>query len=205
MKRFKIFRGAAILAAILVLAFAAPARAATSPTALVGEFHDALLQVMKKAKTTDIQQRYKMLEPAIQSSFNLGLMIRVASGSQWSKFPEAKREELEAAFGHMSVATYASRFDDYTGESFKTVGQTPGPGGTVLVKSQILRPGDSAVNITYVTKKFGNDWRIVDVLLDGGISELAVRRSEYFRILAKGGVDRLIQALKEKTAKLIKS
>lgn len=202
MKITKILRRALILPAILLLA-AGSAQGATSPTELIGEFHSALLEVMKEAKTTGIQQRFKKLEPTIEHSFYLALMIRVASGNHWKNIPEQKRAQLIAAFGRMSVGTYASRFDGYSGESFKTLGERAGPGGTVLVKSQILRPGKSPVDLTYVTKKFGDEWRIVDVLLDNGISELAVRRSEYHRILASGGVDRLIQALNEKTDDLI--
>lgn len=204
MKRLNILRRIAILPVILALAAGAPARAATSPTELIGQFHSALLEVMKEAKTTNIQQRFKMLEPTIEHSFYLPLMIQVASGSHWKDISEPKRAELIAAFGRMSVGTYASRFDGYSGESFKTIGAVQGPGSTVLVKSQILRPGKAPVDLTYVTKKFGEEWRIVDVLLDNGISELAVRRSEYHRILVNGGVDRLIQALNEKTAALIK-
>jgi len=203
LKILRIFRRALILPAILLLA-GGSAQGATSPTELIGQFHSALLEVMKESKTTGIQQRFKKLEPAIEHSFYLALMIRVASGNHWNEIPEAKRAELTAAFGRMSVGTYASRFDGYSGESFKTVGEMPGPSGTVLVKSQVLRPGKPPVDLTYVTKKFGEEWRIVDVLLDNGISELAVRRSEYHRILANGGVDRLIQALNQKTNNLIK-
>ena len=46
-------------------------------------------------------------------------------------------------------------------------------------------------------------WRIVDVLLDGSISELAMRRSEYRRVLKKNGVDGLIQTLNSKAAQLV--
>ena len=44
----------------------------------------------------------------------------------------------------------------------------------------------------------GGAWRIVDVLLDSSISELAVRRSEYARVLRKDGIDGLIATLGEK-------
>lgn len=178
--------------------------AATTPSGLIGEFHGTLLEVMKVAKTTGVQDRVKKLEPAIMNNFNLPVMIGVASGRHWNEMAEPKRAELVEAFKRMSVGTYASRFDGYSGESFETVGEAPGPSGTVLVKSQIVRPNDSPVTLTYVTKQFGAEWRIVDVLLATGISELAVRRSEYHRILQSGGVDRLIRVLNEKADHLIR-
>ena len=45
-------------------------------------------------------------------------------------------------------------------------------------------------------------WRIVDVLLERSISELAVRRSEYNQVLRTGGADKLAEVLDQKTAQL---
>jgi ABC-type transporter MlaC component len=42
------------------------------------------------------------------------------------------------------------------------------------------------------------------VLVDNGISELAVRRSEYRSVLKSGGVSGLIQLLDRNTEKLLK-
>ena len=44
---------------------------------------------------------------------------------------------------------------------------------------------------------------IVDILLDNSISQLAVRRSEYRRLLGKKGVDGLIAALNGMSDELI--
>ena len=41
------------------------------------------------------------------------------------------------------------------------------------------------------------------MLLDAGISELAVRRSEYRRVLKTGGVDGLIETLNRKADQLL--
>ena len=59
------------------------------------------------------------------------------------------------------------------------------------------------MDITYVTHKIKGEWRIIDVLLDAGISELAVRRSEYRRVLKTGGVDGLIETLNRKADQLL--
>ena len=58
--------------------------------------------------------------------------------------------------------------------------------------------------VTYVLAERDGDWRIVNVLLNGSISELAVRRSEYAGVLRDGGVDRLIDVLGSKADKLAK-
>ena len=71
------------------------------------------------------------------------------------------------------------------------------------MNTRLKRVSDSPVQITYVVKQFAARWRIVDVVVDGGISELAVRRSEYAATLKRGGVAALITALNKKADSLI--
>ncbi|MEK9723668.1 MAG: ABC transporter substrate-binding protein, partial [Rhodospirillaceae bacterium] len=58
------------------------------------------------------------------------------------------------------------------------------------------------VPLTYVTREVQGAWRIIDVLVDAGISELAVRRSEYRLILKTDGIDGLITVLGDKASAL---
>jgi phospholipid transport system substrate-binding protein len=67
------------------------------------------------------------------------------------------------------------------------------------VQTRIVRPNKEPVPITYVMRKFADDdWRIVDVIVSNGISELAVRRSEYNAILNDGGPSELVAKLNQK-------
>ncbi len=191
-------------AVFLWLALAMPAAAAESTArSVVEEFHAVLLEVMKSAVSLGIDGRYARLEPEISRRFHLPLMIAIASGIRWRKADTGQRNALVQAFKRFSVGTYASRFSSHSGESFETSSVKPGPRRTRLVHTRINRPAKSPVRISYVLKKFGGAWRIVDVLLDGNISELAVRRSEYRAILRKGGIEGLVAALNRKADKLV--
>lgn len=198
--------GSLALAAALALA-PAGARAADSapsgPVAVVETFHAALLDVMKHADELGLAGRYERLEKPVETAFHLPLMIRIASGGYWHKASEAQQEALVAAFERMSVGTYANRFDGWSGESFETVGERPGPRGTTLVETRIVRPDDDPVRLVYVVRDVGGEFRIVDVLLDRGVSELATRRSEYQGVLERSGVDGLIAALDHKADELL--
>ena len=176
---------------------------AADPGQVVEEFHDTLLKVMKTAEKTPVRKRYEQLEPAIVKAFNLRFMIRVAAGSRWKKTSDADKETLAAAFKRMSVGTYASRFDGYSGQSFKTLDVKDGPRKTKLVKTHIASPGDKPVKLTYVMRQFGDDWNIVDVLLDGSISEMAVGVSEYRNVLRSHGAGALAGALNSKADRLV--
>jgi phospholipid transport system substrate-binding protein len=41
-------------------------------------------------------------------------------------------------------------------------------------------------------------WRIVDVYLNGTVSELALRRSEYSSVVKRDGFDALVRSIEEK-------
>jgi len=174
-----------------------------SPIPVVEGFHTALLATMKDAEALGVEGRFTKLEPAISSALHLPAMIQVASGPHWKKADEKSQDQLISAFTRLSVATYAAQFDSYSGQSFETLGNKPGPQKTTLVETRIVNPGDDNVAITYVMKKAKGVWRIVDVLVDTGISELARKRSEYRRVLRSGGIPALVDTLKKKADDLL--
>ena len=174
------------------------------PSEVVDRFHEVLLSVMKKASSTSVTARYKELKPEIEKAFNLPFMIRITVGPRWNTASNQQKRELIEAFKSMSVGTYASRFNGYSGQLFKTLKVRNGPRGTRLVDTRIENPNDESVTITYVMGKFGDKWKIIDVLLDRGISEMAVRVSEYRSILRSRGVGSLARALSKKAANLLK-
>jgi phospholipid transport system substrate-binding protein len=188
-----------MFAAVLV---AATVRAESGPVAVIDGLQDTLLDVMKRAEPLGIEGRYQVLEPRIEETFDLQRMIRVAAGSQWTKATPEERARLLEAFTRLTVSTYASRFDGYTGESFETLGERPGPRGTVLVDTRIVRSDGPPVALIYVLQQKENRWRVIDVLLDGSVSELAMRRSEY-RNLGGGNAAGLADKLAAKADELM--
>ena len=177
----------------------------TEPSEVVDRFHEVLLSVMKTAGSTSVTARYKKLKPEMEKAFNLPFMIRITVGSSWKRTSEQQKSELIEAFKRMSVGTYAYRFNGYSGQIFKTLKVRTGPKGTRLVDTRIENPNDDSVTITYVMGKFGDKWKIIDVLLDRGISEMAVRVSEYRSILRSRGVRALARALSKKATNLLKN
>lgn len=175
-----------------------------SPQAVVGEFQASLLEAMKKADTLGVKGRYQMLMPPIEKAFHIPLMIRIATGTYWKNANTSQQREIIKAFKRMNISTLAILFDGYSGESFKIVGDRPGPQKTLLVDTKLSRPDKSPVDIAYVMKTIKNRWRIIDVVVDNGISELTVRRSEYHRVLKENGVSGLINTLNNKADELIK-
>ncbi|HEX3412674.1 MAG TPA: ABC transporter substrate-binding protein, partial [Stellaceae bacterium] len=76
-------------------------------------------------------------------------------------------------------------------------GEQPNAGG-VMVTSQIVKANGDPVKVDYMMRRNGDGWLISDIYLDGAISEIATRRSEFAAILRTDGVDGLISALNRK-------
>jgi hypothetical protein len=67
-----------------------------------------------------------------------------------------------------------------------------------VIKSQIIKANGEPVNVDYMMRRNGDTWLISDIYLDGAISEVATRRSEFGAILKNEGIDGLIAALNNK-------
>jgi phospholipid transport system substrate-binding protein len=113
------------------------------------------------------------------------------------------QRQLVAAFTEFSIATYASQFDDFSGEKFEVEPKTaPAPGSDVIVKTKLIQSNGEPVQLDYLLRQEQSDWRIIDVFLSGTISQLAARRSEFTTILREQGAPGLIAVLKERTKAL---
>jgi phospholipid transport system substrate-binding protein len=194
-----------LLAVFLLLSFAgtgaAPA-AEPTPSEVVERLNTTLIEVMKGADSLGFQGRYERLAPVLSTTFDFPLMARVSAGRRWRDLDAATREGYLAAFGKVSIATYAARFDGYGGERFEVLGEEPGRRQTVVVRNRLVKSDGEAVAIDYLLKASEGRWRVVDVFLDGKYSELALKRSEYGAVIKNHGVAALIRSLGEKSAKL---
>ena len=174
-----------------------------SAVKVVGAFYDALLAVMKQAKELGTRGRYDRLAAPIRAAFDLPAMTRIAVGADWNAIPPVQQSALIDAFTRMTIATYASRFDGYSGERFEVEPSSDARATGRVVHSKLVQSNGEAVTLNYLLRDSGGNWRIVDVYLTGTISELATRRTEFAAILKSGGPSALIDSLRQKTETLM--
>ena len=193
----------AFMTAVVAFATARVSVAAADPRATIDAFYGALLSVMKNGQKLGFAGRREQLVPAVTQAFDLPAMTRLVVGLQWPSIPAAEQQQLISAFSDFSIATYASQFDDYSGESFEVEPKTdPAPGNDVIVHTKLVQPNDKPVQLDYLLRSSQEKWRIIDVYLSGTVSQLAARRSEFSAVLRESGVAGLVALLKQKTAQL---
>ena len=192
------------LVAVAVFGFLAPlpAQAESSAQGVVRAFYAQLVSSMKQGDQLGFTGRYKKLAPVIQASFNLPLMARIAVGSSWTDASEMQRKDIVAAFSNFSISTYANRFAAYDGEEFVVTGEKVS-GKDVVVETTLKPKSGAAVTLNYLMRRDDKGtYRIVDVYMNGTISELATRRSEFSSIARREGIPALVNSLQEKTKHL---
>jgi phospholipid transport system substrate-binding protein len=181
------------LAILAQAAFAGP----TSGSDAVQALYDSLLSTMKNGRTLGQSGRFVQLEPVIRKTFDIASMARLSTGASWPRMSESERQQVTDSFGRYISAIYADRFDSYSGQKLQVTDEQPAAGG-VIVRSQIVKANGEPVKVDYLMRRNGDSWLISDIYLDGAISEVATRRSEFAAILKNEGVDGLIAALNRK-------
>jgi phospholipid transport system substrate-binding protein len=203
---FRIGRQLAFGIAALLLA-GAPAGASEpggppldEATAAIGQLHEVLLEVMKDAEALGFPGRLGRIRPTLLDLYDFPFMAEKSVGLGWRQLDDAGRSRLVDAFSRLAIATYAARFDSYDGARFETLGVQDATHGTSLVKTRIVRGSGETVALDYRMRVVDGRWRIIDVFLNGTVSELALRRSEYSGVLKREGFDALLQAIEQKIA-----
>jgi phospholipid transport system substrate-binding protein len=178
--------------------FAASAAAlAVNPQDNVRGFYDALLTTMRYGPTLGQSGRYARLAPVVDRLFDVPAMTQLAVGPTWATLSPAQQQQLIDAFRHYIAATYADRFDSYSGQQLQVTGERP-YNGNVIVQTKIVKSDGDTTDLDYLMRSNQGSWQISDVYLDGTISQVAIQRSEFHSILRREGVDGLVAALNRK-------
>jgi phospholipid transport system substrate-binding protein len=210
---------------------AEPPVATDTPAATIESLHRGLVALSRDRPSADVAERYRALEPLIAATHDLPFIAEFALRRQWPALGEADRARFVTAFEKLSVTTYASRFKNVTADTFKpgegaarlgegaarpgeatakpgetTAAGSAAPGGAAAsgraqVQAAIVRAGEPEIPLEYLLEQKDGAWRIVNIVADG-VSDLALKRAEYQRVLANGTIEDLIEHVDAQAARL---
>jgi phospholipid transport system substrate-binding protein len=195
-----------LLTAVFCVPLVDSARAASGDPAVnqVQTLTDALLKSMRAGTTISMTERYKQLEPVIEEVFAMPLVTRLAVGPEWANFSPDQQKALIAAYTRFTVANYAHNFHSFDGQRFEIDDNALSRGDDKVVRTRVLPAHDVPVSLLYRMHQVDGAWKVIDVISDG-VSQLALRRSDFAVAIAAGGAPALIAHLNKSSDALLKS
>ncbi|HWP64578.1 MAG TPA: ABC transporter substrate-binding protein [Candidatus Limnocylindria bacterium] len=183
----------------LVLAASAVAGAAQSPRDVVTSTSEAVIAVLKQPGVSKAEKRSR-IEDIVLKSMDFETLARLTMARNWTKLTPAQQEEFRQEFRRHLSATYGRRIDDYRNETVTVLGTREEARGDQTVKTRINRGGGTAdVLVDYRLRQRDGEWKIIDVVIEG-VSLVANFRSQFQELMAQGGAENLLAALRRKTA-----
>ena len=152
---------------------------------------------MQRAEVLKFSGRYELLKPIIKESFALPFMARKSVGRYWKKLKHDEKLHYVEVYTDWSVATYASRFDDYSGETFYVHSKTETDRKTVTVISRLTKADGEKIDFHYKLRRIDEKWLIVDIQISG-VSQLALTRSQFLEVIKSKDFAALISKLQNK-------
>jgi phospholipid transport system substrate-binding protein len=170
--------------------------------AVVESFHAVLLGCMKKADPRGFQGRYERIVASLDETFDLPFMARTLVGATWKDLTRQQQVDFINLSRRLSASRYAENFNSYGGQRFETHSEEPAARGTIVVKTELIQPKDRNVRFDYRLRKVEGRWRIIDIYLDGMISELVLWRGQYRSLIENEGFAKLVEALENRIDEL---
>ncbi len=150
-------------------------------------------------KSISPQEQTAQFQDILETKFNLKAIGKFVLGRYWKQASPEEKEKFLSLFKATTIASYVTRFKEYTSEKFEIIGVRPEQDGGITVLTRIVRPNGQPIFIDWkIFEKKGN-LQIYDVILEG-ISMGITQRSEYASVIQQGGgkMQGLLQALEKK-------
>lgn len=199
-----VIRGKAFGPLLALVAFAAGAQptgeAPGTPAAVVAELHAGLVAAAAD-EGLDLAGRYAALQPLIARTHDLEYIARLTIRRHWDGLTPEQRQRFVEAFERLSVMTYASRFANVSSNTFALLGSDDAGSARVQVRAAITRADGADIPLDYLLHETDAGWRIINILADQ-VSDLALKRAEYQRVLSAGSIDDLLAEIEVQTARL---
>ena len=191
------------MSAVALACAAVPPRARADSAAVtpIHELTDGLVRVMKAGRATPFSQRFDMLAPVIDQTFDLTTILKASVGASWDTLPLDQQATLLKAFRRYTTASYVNGFDE-DNEHFVINPEPRIDGDEQIVRIRIIPDSGEEHKLDHVMQRRPAGWRVVDILADGAISRVAVQRSDFRQLMRQGGASALARSLETKSTDL---
>jgi toluene tolerance family protein len=172
-----------------------------SPDAMIKSVTEEVLSIVRQDKdiqSGNTQKAINLVETKVLPHFNFQRMTSLAVGRDWNKANAEQKKRLTEEFKTLLVRTYSNALTGYRNQTVRYRPTRMQAGDTeVVVKSEILQPGNKPIQLQYSVEKQNEGWKVYDVVV-AGVSLVSNYRSTFNQEVSANGIDGLIKMLVDK-------
>ena len=189
------------LAAAMVASTPALGAATDQALAFVKELGDEAVSVVSNPglKPQEFEAAFRAF---VAKGFDVETIGRFALGSYARTITPAQMAEYQRLFNDYMVHTYANRFRQYSGESFKVGVARAVATDEALVSSEIVRPNKQAsIKVDWQVRVTAGKPKIIDIVFEG-LRLSVTLRDEFAGVIRQGGgnFEALLKVLRDRAA-----
>ncbi|MEM7026924.1 MAG: ABC transporter substrate-binding protein [Pseudomonadota bacterium] len=181
------------------------AYAAMSAEEVVEKTASGVIERIKQEKDslkTDPDKLYALIDELVIPSFDFILMSRWVLGESWKSASDEQRTQFVEEFKTLLVNTYAKALLEYSNQEVKFYPAEPtSKPNLAVVRTELTSDGATAFPVTYRMFNKNEQWKVIDVSVDG-VSLVKTYQGSFATQIKKSGFDSLLQQLADKNAKL---
>jgi phospholipid transport system substrate-binding protein len=174
------------------------AAAESAPRAMIQETINAVLVVLNDKSLSTPQKRSRIEQIAYQR-FDFTTVSRLVLARNWQRFSKPQQTQFIEEFKRYLAVNYGNRIERYDQQKVEIVGERQEPRGDVTIQS-VVRGGEfEGATVDYRLRQNEGRWLVIDVIVEG-ISLVSNFRDQFKEVLARGGPEELLEALRAKNA-----
>ena len=176
-----------------------------APDALIHKVTDDVLTIVRQDKDIrngNTKKAIELVEAKVLPHFNFQRMTALAMGRDWNKANPEQKKRLADEFKTLLVRTYSNALTGYKDQTIRYKPSKMQGGDTeVLVRTEIVQPGNNPNPLDYSLEKQADGWKVYDVVV-AGVSLVTNYRDTFNQEVRANGVDGLIETLAKKNAQV---
>ena len=161
---------------------------------------DLLHNSLKKIVSSNIDN--EKVQSVISNTYNIERMLALIIGEVWKKSISKDRMALKKVFEEYIAKNYILRFKSIKSLEFGKLEINQAGKNYRMAKTKLIINSKDIVPLNYLLDQTNNSWKIFDVLIDGSISEIATKKSEFKSFTNQDDLKPLLEALQKKNSTL---
>lgn len=207
LERRRIIQALGVLMAGVLFAVSpgsATATASESTSDFVKSLGDEAIKVLtvKDISEGERQDRFRRL---LQEGFDVRRIGRFVLGRYARSASAEAIKQYNKLFEDLIVVTYASRFAQYSGQTFaiKRATKPTARGDSIVLSEIVATDGSPPIRVDWQVNDAKGRYKIVDVRVEG-VSMSVTQREEFTAVIRQNGgdIEALLDALRKKTVSL---